>query len=204
MKRSFLTILCILALVGCNVSTEDKNSNSKESPTAQSNTYNFDSLIVVNNGLVEEDLEIISSNPLCQAYKDNAYKVDFELTNNFDKQINFTGKSFSDIWDTTSMMTTKMSEFTYAELIEMDNIENSGVMTPQIKDEICFEQQNQRINLQPGESTSYPLYFSVPENLRYEDETVTLVLSPSLHDYSDPTNTIIFDSENIELIEFKI
>lgn len=209
MKKTILLTLSLLLLSACGTPSttnpsieESKNNNTKT--TQSSSTYNFDSLVVENKGLAQEDLELINLDPKCQLYKDNAYKIDFELTNNFDKQINFTGKTLTDVWTTSTIMTTKMSELGLEALFEAENIEVSGIMGTQIDDKVCFSQQNNRLNIQPGETVNYPLYFSIPPNLRNTKDTVTLVLGPNMHDYSDPTNTIDFSSDHIEIIEFEI
>lgn len=208
MKKTLLIALCLVYLTACSSQSENTPTSPDttpiESQTNSGNTYNFDSLVVVNKGLVEEDLEIINSDPICQLFKENAYKVDFKLTNNFDKEINFTGKALTDIWTTSSIITTKMSELGFEGIMEEANSEVGVIMNTEINDLICFVQQKNRLNLQPGETQNYPLYFSIPPNLRYEKDTVTLVLGPNMHDYSDPRNTIDFSSENIELIQFEI
>lgn len=208
MKKILLTALCLVTLTACSSQSENTSNSSNTAPTGSQansgNTYNFNSLVVVNNGLAEEDLEIINSDPICQLYKDNAYKVDFQLTNNFDKQINFTGITFTDIWTTSSVMTTKMSELGLEGMMAEPNAELGVVMTTNTNDIVCFAQQQNRLNLQPGETIDYPLYFSIPPNLRYEEDTATIVLGPNMHDYSDPTNTDDFSADNIELIEFEI
>lgn len=212
MKKTLIIALCLVTLAACSNQTTNKASenssteknSSTESLINTSNTYNFGSLVIVNNGLVEEDLELISNEEICQKFKDNAYKVDFELTNNFEKEINFTGKTLNDVWTTSGLMTTRMSELGFEGINEQDPSNIASIMQTDLMDIKCFSQQNNRLNIQPGETKNYPLYFSVPPEARYEEETVTIILGPDMHDYSDPTNTEDFSSDNIELIQFEI
>lgn len=149
-------------------------------------TITIGQLEVTNNGVTDHDLVSITDNLACQTYLSKAKKLNLEVTNNYDVAIDYSNSFLGDIWDISDVVTDKTIEFLdsgdFASMIPTEEDEFYGTLDPfQFQGDYlgeCFQQQSQRFVAQPGETVSYPLYFSLQDKFTDEAKEYYLNVIP--------------------------